>query len=88
MKKNSKKAIYLLAVLGIVLFTGFGCSEDFFNEKAGDRITPDQHYNSLIDAEVSLMGAIIYLQDIMPKLIMLDGLRSDAMDVTPMQINI
>jgi starch-binding outer membrane protein, SusD/RagB family len=83
MKKNSKKAIYLLAVLGIVLFTGFGCSEDFFNEKAGDRITPDQHYNSLIDAEVSLMGAIIYLQDIMPKLIMLDGLRSDAMDVTP-----
>lgn len=82
MKKNSNQAIYFLAVLVSILFTGFGCSDDFFNEKAGDRITPDQHYNSLVDANVSLRGAIIYLQDYMPNLIMLDGLRSDAMDVT------
>jgi hypothetical protein len=56
MKKNSKQAIYLLAVLGAVLFTAFGCSEDFFDEKAGDRITPDQHYKSSLDAECFVAG--------------------------------
>ncbi len=83
MKNISKKALFLLTALGTLLFAGYGCSEDFFDEKAGDRVTPDQHYNSIVDADVSLRGAIIYLQDIMPKLILLDGLRSDAMDVTP-----
>ncbi|MDX2430003.1 MAG: RagB/SusD family nutrient uptake outer membrane protein, partial [Bacteroides sp.] len=32
---------------------------------------------------VSATGAMVTLQDIMPQLIMLDGLRSDQMDVTP-----
>ncbi|MFO7913216.1 MAG: hypothetical protein R6V15_13740, partial [Desulfotignum sp.] len=49
---------------------------------AGDRITPDQFYESMIDADVALNGAFVYLQDVMPQLIMLDGLRSDMMDVT------
>jgi hypothetical protein len=59
----------------------YGCSDDFFNEKAGDRITPDQHYRTIAGCNVSLRGAIIPLQDIMPRLIILDGLRSDEMDV-------
>jgi hypothetical protein len=83
MKKRSGLTSYFQVILGAVLITIFGCSEDFFTEKAGDRITPDQHYKSMIDGEISLMGAIIPLQDIMPALIMLDGLRSDMMDVTP-----
>jgi starch-binding outer membrane protein, SusD/RagB family len=83
MKKNYKKVIYLPIVVILTLFTVFGCSDDFFDVKAGDRITPDQHYNSFVDANVSLQGAIIYLQDYMPNLILMDGLRSDAMDVTP-----
>jgi hypothetical protein len=36
----------------------------------------------MIDASVSLQGAIIPLQEAMPKLIILDGLRSDLMDIT------
>jgi tetratricopeptide (TPR) repeat protein len=83
MKKRSHLTPYFQAILGTVLLTFFGCSDDFFNEKAGDRITPDQHYKSMMDGEISLMGAIITLQDIMPRLIMLDGLRSDMMDITP-----
>ncbi|MBE0653485.1 MAG: RagB/SusD family nutrient uptake outer membrane protein [Bacteroidales bacterium] len=74
---------YILAIISTVLVTFSGCSEDFFDQKAGDRITPDQHYQTIIDAQISSMGAIIPLQDIMPRFIMLDGLRSDMMDVTP-----
>lgn len=74
---------YLLAIFSAILVFNVGCKEEFFDEKAGDRITPDQHYQSLVDANVSLQGAIIPLQDALPKLIMLDGLRSDMMEVTP-----
>lgn len=82
MEKRSNKTIYFLAIFGAILLTVFGCKEDFFEQKAGDRITPDQHYQSLVDAFVSSQGAIVILQDVMPNLIMLDGLRSDMMDVT------
>jgi hypothetical protein len=83
MEKRSQFTPYLLVILFAVLATNFGCSDKFFEEQAGDRITPDQHYKSLNDADVSFMGAMIPLQDYMPKLIMLDGLRTDMMDVTP-----
>ena len=71
--------VFLSAILAISIS---GCSEDFFDQKAGDRITPDQHYLTSIDAVISSQGAIAPLQDIMPQLIMLDGLRSDMMNVT------
>jgi starch-binding outer membrane protein, SusD/RagB family len=75
--------IFFLAFVssGLILFSG--CSEDFFDENAGDRVSPELHYKNIIDASTSMQGAIIHLQDIMPQLIMLDGLRSDMMDVTP-----
>lgn len=79
--KNKQYSIPLLLILSIFIIIN-GCSEDFFDQRAGDRITPDKHYQSLIDAQVSMLGAIIPLQDIMPNMIMLDGLRSDMMDVT------
>jgi len=83
MKHRARIKSYFLAILSLAMVLNFGCNEDFFNETAGDRITPDQHYQSQIDAVVSLQGAIIPLQDILPRAIMLDGLRSDLMDVTP-----
>ncbi len=83
MKNRSRLTPYLLAIFSAILVFSFGCKDDFFDVNAGDRITPEQHYQSLIDANVSLQGAIVPLQDAMPKLIMLDGLRSDMMDVTP-----
>jgi tetratricopeptide (TPR) repeat protein len=82
MKKRSRTRLYLLFILPALLATLLGCSEDFFNKQAGDRITPDQHYKSFIDAEISIVGAIITLQEAMPRFIVLDGLRSDQMDVT------
>jgi starch-binding outer membrane protein, SusD/RagB family len=83
MKNRSRITPYLLAIFSTILVLGYGCKDDFFDVNAGDRISPDKHYQSLIDANVSLQGAIVPLQDVMPKLIMLDGLRSDMMDVTP-----
>jgi len=82
MKKRSFKTIYFLAIVGTILVTAFGCNDSFFDQDAGDRITPDQHYNTLTDANVSLQGTIVTLQDVMPKLIMLDGLRTDMMSIT------
>ncbi len=79
MKKRSKIIVYqLVALLGIV-FAISSCSDEFYKEQAGERITPDQHYKSMIDAQVSLFGAMKPLSDIMPKMIMLDGMRSDQM---------
>lgn len=83
MEKRSRIKPYFLAILSAILLVISGCSEDFFDQKAGDRITPDQHYKTTIDAQISLLGAISPFQDIMPRLVMLDGLRSDMMDVTP-----
>jgi tetratricopeptide (TPR) repeat protein len=83
MENRSRISPYLLAIISAILVLNFGCKEEFFEQNVGDRITPDKHYQSLIDANVSLKGAIIPLQDAMPKLIMLDGLRSDMMEITP-----
>jgi len=83
MEKRSRLKSYFLAILTSVVLIFSGCSDEFFTEKAGDRITPEQHYASVVDLDIAAYGAIIPLQDIMPRLIMLDGLRSDMMDVTP-----
>ena len=83
MKKKLRISPYILAILSVILITGYGCKDDFFDGEAGDRITPDQHYQSIIDAQNSLYGAFSPYKDITPKLIMLDGLRSDMMEVTP-----
>jgi tetratricopeptide (TPR) repeat protein len=82
MKNRSRIDTLLLVILSTGLITLWGCSEDFFNRTAGDRITPDQHYKSTNDFVISTDGAISSLQEAMPRLIMVDGLRSDAMDVT------
>lgn len=82
MEKRSRITLFFLAILCGVLVINYSCSDEFFTEKAGDRITPDQHFKSSIDLQVSMYGAIVLLQDIMPKMIMMDGLRSDMMDVT------
>lgn len=83
MKKRSFIHRHLLVAVSALLVTFSGCSEDFFTRQAGDRITPDQHYQTIIDGVISSYGAIIYLQEAMPRLVMLDGLRSDLMEVTP-----
>ncbi len=83
MEKKLRISPYILAILSVFLITGYGCKDDFFDSTAGDRITPDQHYKSIIDAQVSMFGAFSPYQDIAPKLIMLDGVRSDMMELTP-----
>jgi hypothetical protein len=81
MKKRIRIKPNILIIVSTTLALIFGCSEDFFDQKAGDRITPDQHYLSIIDGEIAMYGAIMPLQDIMPKFIMYDGVRSDMMEV-------
>jgi hypothetical protein len=79
MKKRSKINVYGLLALIAIVVTISSCSDSFFNEQAGDRITPDQHYKTEIDATVSVLGAFVQLKDVMPQMIMLDGMRSDQM---------
>lgn len=71
----------VLVASSISLFNS--CNESFFDEQAGKRIDPKNHYQSAIDVDISIDGAIIPLQDMMPRMIILDGLRTDMMDVTP-----
>jgi tetratricopeptide (TPR) repeat protein len=83
MEKKLRISPYILAILAVLLITGNGCKDSFFDGDAGDRITPDQHYESVLDAFNSTQGAFISYQDVVPQLIILDGLRSDMMEVTP-----
>jgi starch-binding outer membrane protein, SusD/RagB family len=82
-KKLGVNISILLIIFSAVLVFSYGCSDDFFDRQAGDRMNPELHYKTIIDAETALMGAIMPLQDILPRLIMLDGLRSDLMEINP-----
>lgn len=83
MKKRFNIKPFQLFALIVLLFGSYSCKESIFDEQNGERITPEQHYKSMNDAQTSLAGAFAPLQDVMPKFIMVDGLRSDQMMVTP-----
>mgnify|MGYP000669334021 CR=1 FL=1 len=83
MEKKLRISPYIIAILAVFLVVGNGCKESFFEGDAGDRITPDQHYKSVQDGLSSAQGALVSYQDIVPQLILLNGLRSDLMEVTP-----
>lgn len=83
MKKRFNIKPYQLFVLVVIAFAGFSCSEKFFDEQNGERITPDQHYKSFNDIEATLEGVLVPLQGVAPNSIIIDGLRSDQMIATP-----
>ncbi|MDA3928853.1 MAG: RagB/SusD family nutrient uptake outer membrane protein [Prolixibacteraceae bacterium] len=72
--KNIVKWICLLSVA--ILFST-SCSDDFFNEIPSDRITPDQHYNSKIEADISTMAPLAVLKDVVPHMIFNNELLAD-----------
>lgn len=77
--KNISRFGLILSLSVIAL----GCSDEFFEVPVGERVTPEQHYQSLEDAMISMSGTLVGLQDVAPNLILLDGLRSDQMEITP-----
>jgi len=80
-----KKLTYTFSVIALVavMVTFYSCNDEFFDQQAGDRLDPKKHYASQVDLELSMYGALIPLQTAIPNLIIVDGLRSDLMDVTP-----
>lgn len=78
-KKYTMRTLFSL-LLSALLFSS--CSEDFFDAKPGDRIGPDEHYNTLIDAQISSIGAFGLLQDVAPDLVLSSMLRGDLVNVT------
>ncbi|MFC0878482.1 RagB/SusD family nutrient uptake outer membrane protein [Saccharicrinis sp. FJH2] len=83
MVSESLNKIFRLLALAAVFSLTVACSDDIFDVPVGERITPDEHYRTLEDAVASLYGTLSGLQDVAPDLILLDGLRSDQMDITP-----
>lgn len=83
MKKRFNIKPYQLFALVVIAFASFSCSEKFFDEQNGERITPDQHYKSINDIGATLDGVLVPLQGVAPNTIMIDGLRSDQMIATP-----
>ncbi len=81
-KKFQFPGVLLSLFLVVTMFTWHGCTDDLLDTQNADLITPDQHYNSIEDLQNAIGGAVITLQDKLPHLILLDGLRSDIMDVT------
>ncbi|UCH15317.1 MAG: RagB/SusD family nutrient uptake outer membrane protein, partial [Bacteroidales bacterium] len=80
--KKHKYGIFQI-ISGILLIAAIISScEDFLNEVPGDKITPDQHYKTSIDAFTSTIGAYSVLQEVAPNLVILNDLRSDLMTET------
>ena len=77
--KKYKYGIFQI-VTGILLIAAILSScEDFLNEVPGDKITPDQHYRTSIDGNISTVGAYSLLQEVMPNLVIMNDLRSDLL---------
>ena len=66
----------------VLLMLFLSCTEDYFDTKTGGRIDPEEYYKSFRDATGAYLGCFVYLQDIAENIILVDGLRSDQMDVT------
>jgi len=69
----------------LVLFTTsflYGCMDELFDARIGDKVLPSQHYNDASDVWSSFNGIVLLLQEIMPNHIILDGLLSDQMQPT------
>jgi len=77
-----KRSPYILIIFVAIALFSSSCSDSFYDQLAGDRITPDQGYQTQDDLSRAMGGAVVPLQSFMPKFIMLDGLRTDQMDVT------
>jgi hypothetical protein len=59
------------------------CTDDFFNPPAGEKTSPDDHYNSFEDVLYSsYMGAYSFTQQASVNLVVMDGLLSDQMEIT------
>lgn len=79
-KINLKHNTMKNSILGLLLVFSLlivGCSDDFFTETPSDRISPDQHYNSEIDAEISCVAPLAILQEVVPQMVFASDLLSD-----------
>ena len=82
MKNTMKNKIFGIIALAAIVLAGTSCS-NFFDEMAGNQISPDDHYKSVTDLErVSMPGVLTPLAEAMPNLILVDGLLSDQMQIT------
>jgi starch-binding outer membrane protein, SusD/RagB family len=79
--RNMKQSIFF-SILTFGMLMAFVSCEDFYDKVPGDKVTPEEHYSSMKDLEISGVGILKIFQEVMPNIIMIDGLRSDMMDVT------
>ncbi|HPR31187.1 MAG TPA: RagB/SusD family nutrient uptake outer membrane protein [Prolixibacteraceae bacterium] len=78
MKNNLKRIVILFAV---VLSLG-ACTESFYDETPSDRILPDEHYNSMKEAEISCKAPLAILRNVVPQMVFANELLSDLTTVT------
>lgn len=76
--RKMKNILKWMFIQLVVIFMAGACSNDFFNEVPSDRITPDQAFNSLAEAELACHASLAILQDIIPQIVFACDLLSDA----------
>lgn len=80
LKLKSKPKWILSLMLAFLVFNA--CSDSFFNEIPSDRIIAEQHYNSMMEANISAMVPLAILRDILPQIVFASDLRSDMTHIT------
>ncbi|MBN1185130.1 MAG: RagB/SusD family nutrient uptake outer membrane protein [Bacteroidales bacterium] len=78
MKKHNYRIFKIISGILLISTIFYSC-EDFLDKVPGDKITPDQHYKTSIDAYISMFGAYSILQEVVPNLVIMNDLRSDLM---------
>jgi starch-binding outer membrane protein, SusD/RagB family len=81
---KTKSLNIIIRNLGLVLIalTVCSCGDNFFDQRTGNYITPKEHYKTQLDLEGSMLGVLTPLKETIPNLIIVDGLRTDMMDIT------
>lgn len=80
--KKTKYNIYIGVVSLLLLSVFSSCSDSFFEAEMGGRITPENHYKSKEDVQLSYLGCFALIQEIAENQVLVDGLRSDLIDIT------
>ncbi|HNW51297.1 MAG TPA: RagB/SusD family nutrient uptake outer membrane protein [Prolixibacteraceae bacterium] len=82
MKTISLNTVIRNLGLILIVLTVYSCGDKFFDQQTGVYIEPKDHYQTMNDLGTSTNGVLTSLKETFPNLIMVDGLRSDMMDVT------
>lgn len=83
MKKITIKSKISVLLLTALMFTGFNSCSDLLDAKDDDILTDEETFKTTYDADVAILGVYSKLMDLAGRIVIMNELRADMLDVTP-----